>query len=244
MSDERPRKPKPPARPYEILDAFDLHAGMRRLVLRVADGQPWSYRPGNDLVFLLPLPGEAVGRRHYTIRDHDPATGRTLVDVVMHGPTPGPVLAREARPGDRLMARGPRGATWLRPEADWHLFSGDETALPAILHMIDTLPAGARALALLEVADAGWEMPVSSRADVGIDWLHRGGPCAPTRLRLDRLQELALPEGHGVAYLLGETATVRAERHHLLERGWSRGQIVSEGYWRPGREGGHDHIPD
>jgi hypothetical protein len=27
-----------------------------------------------------------------------------------------------------------------------------------------------------------------------------------------------------------------------LDRGMSRDQIYAEGYWRPGRVGGHDHV--
>jgi hypothetical protein len=29
-----------------------------------------------------------------------------------------------------------------------------------------------------------------------------------------------------------------------LERGLDRGQIYAEGYWRPDRIGGHDHVND
>ena len=30
--------------------------------------------------------------------------------------------------------------------------------------------------------------------------------------------------------------------HGLIARGLTRDQIYSEGYWRPGRIGGHDHV--
>ena len=102
------RKPELPAHDLVVAEAFDLHPGLRRVIF-AAPG--FDYRPGQDLVLLLPLPDGEVGRRHYTIRGRD-AQGRLAVDFVMHGATPGPDFARNARPGDRIAVRGPRGRSW------------------------------------------------------------------------------------------------------------------------------------
>jgi NADPH-dependent ferric siderophore reductase len=61
---------------------------------------------------------------------------------------------------------------------------------------------------------------------------------------IDRIESWSLPEGPGLVYLLGETATVRHLRHGLLRRGMRKDQIFGEGYWRPGRKGGHDHLEE
>jgi NADPH-dependent ferric siderophore reductase len=53
-----------------------------------------------------------------------------------------------------------------------------------------------------------------------------------------------LPHGRGHAILIGETSNVRKQRQNLISRGLTREQIASEGYWRPGRIGGHDHVED
>jgi|SRR5271165_1344570 len=66
--------------------------------------------------------------------------------------------------------------------------------------------------------------------------------CAPSSLLLDRLKTLAARAGQGHAYIIGETSGVRAQRQFLLAQGWRREQITAEGYWRPGRVGGHDHV--
>ena len=42
--------------------------------------------------------------------------------------------------------------------------------------------------------------------------------------------------------MLGETSTIRRQRHDLIARGMGKEQIFGEGYWRPGRVGGHDHL--
>ncbi|WP_255620207.1 SIP domain-containing protein [Shinella sp. PSBB067] len=89
------------------------------------------------------------------------------------------------------------------------------------------------------------ELPCETQADLSVEWLHRGAakPGTGTAI-LDRLAQLAFPPGRGQAYVVGETSNVRAQRHHLITRGFERGQIASEGYWRPGRIGGHDHVDD
>jgi NADPH-dependent ferric siderophore reductase len=33
-------------------------------------------------------------------------------------------------------------------------------------------------------------------------------------------------------------------RRELIARGFPKQQISAEGYWRPGRVGGHDHVDD
>jgi NADPH-dependent ferric siderophore reductase len=48
----------------------------------------------------------------------------------------------------------------------------------------------------------------------------------------------------GHAYTLGETGLVRTLRQGLVARGLAKSQIFAEGYWRPGRVGGHDHVDD
>ncbi|MAL97719.1 MAG: NADPH-dependent ferric siderophore reductase [Alteromonadaceae bacterium] len=233
----RPGKPMLPTRELTVVSAQDVHPGLRRVIF---DTPAFAYRPGQDLVFLLPLPDGETGRRHYTIRQRD-AAGRIAVDFVMHGPTPGPDFARTARPGDRVSARGPRGRGTLDATADWHLILCDETGLPAALHIAESMAEPARLSVLAEVRDAGWEQAFP--AGVSVEWIHRGAqPPGPNDLILDRLRAWPLPAGRGFAIVTGETSNVRAQRHLLLDRGFDKTQIASEGYWRPGREGGHDHV--
>src|SRR4051812_41317174 len=91
--------------------------------------------------------------RTYTVRAFDAAAGELTIDFVHHGDTglAGP-WAAAARPGDRIQFMGPGGAYRPHPDADWHLLAGDEAALPAIAAALDGLPAGTRALAVVEVA--------------------------------------------------------------------------------------------
>ena len=237
-------RPEKATWPLTVVATHDVTPRMRRVSLVGEDMSAFAYRPGQDLVLALPQPGEAA-RRHYTIRAFDPVEQRLEIDVVMHGDNPGPAWARNARIGDTLEAVGPRGRTSLNAAADWHLFVGDETALPGIFAMAETLPAKARAWAILEIQDAGEEQPLEGAAQIQVRWLHRGGPIKPhSQALIDAVAAFEIPEGVGQLYLLGETSTVRAQRQGLIARGFSKMQITAEGYWRPGRVGGHDHVFD
>jgi NADPH-dependent ferric siderophore reductase len=162
---------------------------------------------------------------------------------VLHGDAPATRWARQASHGDALIAEGPRGRTFVSGEADWRLFTGDETALPGIAAMIEGLPRGERAFAIVEVAGPEDEQPIATKADLDVRWLHRGeATTAPSQALIGALADFELPPGVGQACVIGETATVRAQRQSLLARGMEKSRIAAEGYWRPGRVGGHDHI--
>ena len=246
-TENEPRRPKRdlPEWDLTVLSAADIAPGMRRVVLTAPGLAQMDYRPGQAFCLQMPLPEGGTGRRDYTIRALDRKRAELSIDFVLHGDTPSPSWARTVRPGASIKARGPRGRTVVDPAADWHLFLADETGLPAVLHMLETLPTGVRAIALLDVGGGEDELPCETQADLSVEWLHRGAakPGTGTAI-LDRLAQLASPPGRGQAYVVGETSNVRAQRHHLITRGFERGQIASGGYWRPGRIGGHDHVDD
>ena len=78
-----------------------------------------------------------------------------------------------------------------------------------------------------------------------LEWLLRNGATpGPSDLLSKALAAFTFPSGKGHAIVIGETSNVRNQRHALLERGFDRSQIYAEGYWRPGRVGGHDHVND
>jgi NADPH-dependent ferric siderophore reductase len=243
---ERPRQRPPLSRwALRVVDSVDVEPNMRRVVLTADDIGEFAYKPGQAIVLMIPLADGETGRRDYTIRGMDRTAGTISIDFVLHGETPAPTWARQAKPGDMIEARGPRGGTVLRPDADWHLLTGDETCIPAIAHILETMPVGAKAFVFIEVEDRNGEIDLKTETDAVIRWVHRNGaPAEPSELMNGMLQDLALPPGNGHAYIIGETSNVRRQRHTLLARGLARDQISSEGYWRPGRIGGHDHVDD
>ncbi|MYV99348.1 siderophore-interacting protein [Streptomyces sp. SID3343] len=186
------------------------------------------------------LPREVWPRtRTYSVRAHNPHTREITIDFVHHGDEglAGP-WAAQAKPGDTVRLLGPGGAYAPDPQADWHLFIGDESAYPAISASLERLPAAAKAVALLEVGSADEQPPgtvpeTHPDLDLSTTWITRDG--GPTLL--DTLRALDFPTGRVHAFVHGEAGTVKELRRHLVdERGVDRGDISFSGYWRKGRD--------
>ena len=232
---------------FKVVAASELTPRMCRVTLTADDLEGFDPKGGQDVVLLLPDADGGLGRRHYTVRSYDEARRLVDIDVVMHGDsTPATRWALGSLAGDEVLAFGPRGRNVLSAGADWRLFVGDETAIPGFFGMIEELPSGAKARAIIEIQSDADRQTVEPPADLQIEWLSRGGAHAtPTSARLiEALAKFEPPPGVGHIYLLGETSTVRAQRQDLVRRGFPKGNIFAEGYWRPGRVGGHDHVDD
>lgn len=213
-------------------------------------------RPGVDLGSLdmqeirRALPPEQRPRlRTYTVRWHDPVRRELAIDFVLHGDTgvAGP-WAAAARPGDELTVLGPGGAYAPRSDVDWHLLAGDESALPAIAAALEAMPEGLPVRAIVEVADRGEEMPLSSPGDLELTWLHRHTTngegdgdgidgSAPGRLLVEAVRSVTFRPGRVQAFVHGELAAMRELRPHLLhDRGIEPDLLSLSGYWRHGKD--------
>ena len=239
-----PAHPHRAAWPLVVVASRQLTPRTRRVSLIGESLEGFAHRPGQSLVLGLPQPCGGVARRSYAIRHFDREELRIDLDVVTHGasPTggasPGVRWAQSARIGDPVLAEGPRGRVVINPYADWHLFAGDETALPAIAAMLEVLPAEARAYALIEVAGPMEEQRLETDAELEALWIHRqAAPGVPSAALIEQAASFQAPRGVGQICLLGETATVRAQREALLARGFPRRWIAAESYWRPGLAG-------
>jgi len=220
----------------EVVGSRPLSPGMQRLVLTAPELATLEYRPGQDVMLMVAVDGDRPVRRRYTIRALDPARRLLTLDIVRHAGGPGERWVAAARPGDRVEGIGPRGKIFLAPDADWHLFAGDESALPAFFAMAGAVPAGRRALLILEVPSPEDEQDLATRADAEVTWLHRQGRPAGDAAALEAaVGEVALPAGHGHAYLAGEAKVVLALRDAVRARGLAPEQVSPKAYWGRGR---------
>ncbi|HEX6404610.1 MAG TPA: siderophore-interacting protein [Pseudonocardiaceae bacterium] len=203
---------------------------------------------GDSLLGLAAIPGQTIKiyvpdlvrghpvSRDYTVRDYrdDAVAGPRLdIDFVLHGDGPAANWARRTQPGEALEFVGPSGRYRPDPHADWHLFAGDETALPAIQAYVAMLPANASVALSVEVADAAEEQAMPGPATPAVRWLHRNGRAPGTSTLLDdALRAAQFPPGQGRIWLAGHIPTVRRIRAHLLnERGVDRGALYVKGFW-------------
>ncbi len=221
---------------FELVATAALTPHMQRLQLTAAELDGFSYQPGQDVMVLVAAEGRRPVRRRYTIRQLDRAAGVLTIDVALHGDGPGERWVRSARPGDRVEGIGPRGKIFPDPAADWHLFMGDESALPAIQAMTEALPGDADATLVLEIPEPADEQEVLAPARTRVSWLHRlGRPAGDPAVLAAEAAEVELPPGNGHAYLLGEARVVLAMREVLTSRGLPEAQMSPKAYWGRGR---------
>jgi NADPH-dependent ferric siderophore reductase len=221
---------------FEVRATGQYSPHMQRLELTAAELDGFSYLPGQDVMLLVAAEGNKPLRRRYTIRRLDPARRLLTLDIVLHGDGPGERWVRSARPGDRIEGIAPRGKISPSPEADWHLFMGDESAMPAILAMTESLPGDSEATIVLEIPDPEDEQDVTASARTRVSWLHRlGGQAGDPAALSAEAAEVELPPGSGHAYLLGEAKVVLGLREILAGRGLAEDQMSPKAYWGRGR---------
>ncbi|GAA1201574.1 siderophore-interacting protein [Prauserella alba] len=188
-----------------------------------------------DPLDLADLPDEQRPRmRTYTVRGFDPEAHELVLDFVHHGDRglAGPWAAR-LDVGDEVLLVGPGGGYAPSAEADWHLLVGDESALPAIANALEAMPDGADARVFVLVEDEHDELPLVTKADAQVRWLHRSrGDDLVAAVR-----DLAFPTGDVHAFVHGEAGFVRDLRRYLLrEHGIERDRASISGYWRRGAD--------
>jgi len=214
----------------EVVDAGELGAQMRRLVLSAPNLGELSHQPGQDIMLVLGQVGDRPLSRRYTIRSLDRARQLVELNIVAHGVHgPGARWAEDAEPGSRVNGVGPRGKIFLDPAADWHLFLGDASGAPASLAMLEALPPDVPGFAFLELEHA---LPHSATGKHHVQWL-------TDATLADALQAFEPPAGDGQVYIAGEVQQVNALREAALARGLQAEQVAAKAYW--GR--GHPNAP-
>ncbi|MGA4848013.1 siderophore-interacting protein [Streptomyces sp. G5(2025)] len=177
--------------------------------------------------------------RTYTTRELRRDPDELIVDFAVHGAAPsladGPATswARTARPGARIGVLAPveeeNAAYDFRPphDTDWLLLAADESALPAVAAILETLPPALPTRVWIEVHDLADRQTLPTKADAEIHWLIGEGTTP------DAIRGTTLPEGTPYAWLAGESSTVKTVRRHLVsDRGFDRKRVSFSGYWR------------
>ncbi len=173
--------------------------------------------------------------RTYTVRRVDPDAQTLDIDFVVHGDEglAGP-WAAAARPGDRLSLMGPGGGYRPDAAADWHLFLGDLSAVPAIAAALEALPASAVGHAFIEVETDAAIMALEAPAGVEVEWIV--DPSHATDALASVVSQFDWPAGAVQVFAHGERESMKALRPVLFdERGLDRDRVSLSGYWARGR---------
>ena len=185
--------PPPYFREMTVVSTRDLTPAMRRVVLHNDDLERFG-RDGIHARLLFPPKGrtpvwpvtgedgcpqwpggeDALVARVYTVRALDVGAGEMTIDILRHDgdATPGSVFAMTAEPGDIVGLVGPAGDGL--PQARSLLLLGDETALPAIARILETVGPDRTARAVIEVAGPQERQPLPVAANISVEWLQRG----------------------------------------------------------------------
>ncbi|GAB0107962.1 siderophore-interacting protein [Nocardia sp. JMUB6875] len=212
-------------------------------LIRVRLGGPGfaSFQPNDftDAYVKLVFPGpDGDTVRTYTVREVDRAAQEIAVDFVYHGDegVAGP-WAAAAEPGDTIELMGPGGAFAPRPDADWYLLAGDESALPAIAAASEALPGDAVGQIFVEVAGPADELSFVHPEGVELTWIHRGDAEPGERLAA-AVRAAAWRDGQVQVFIHGEAQAVM---HNLRPYIRKERAVPAEwassisGYWRRGR---------
>jgi len=183
--------------------------------------------------------------RDYTPRRYDRDSAELDIEFALHGVGPAATWAAQAQIGQYLGVGGPRGSMVIPQGYDWHLLIGDETALPAIGRRLEELPAGTRVAAVLEVASPEARIDFDTVADLFVVWRYRSESDDDSSTLLDAVRATYLPDGEGYVWAAGESASIRAVRHHLCtERGVDKARIRAASYWKQGAQAVHESLDD
>ncbi|MET7334237.1 siderophore-interacting protein [Nonomuraea sp. NPDC005650] len=177
--------------------------------------------------------------RNYTIRRVRPEAHEVDIEFVLHGDTsPASAWATRAKPGEPAGIFD-MGISYLPPSyASWHLLVGDESALPAVMAILESAPASLVAEVFLEVPEtADIRTDVRHPPGVRIHWIPRDGAgTTPGELALETVKRAALPAGRFYTWAAGESRLPTGLRRHLVnDRGTPKSDIAFIGYWRHGR---------
>lgn len=234
-------------RRLEVLRVTDLTPRMRRITVGGPELAGFSSLGADDHIKLLfaTTPQEQAAletmvlgakggegpkpaMRDYTPRRIDLQAGELDIDFVLHGDGPASTWAAQAEPGQMLYIGGPRSSMVVPDSFDSYLLIGDETAIPAIARRLEELPAGRRALAVVEVEDAAERQALQSKAELEVIWVERHQEDLTEVVR-----QLRPPTGALYAWVATEASLSRKLRRVLLDEHKVDDQALKvAGYWR------------
>ncbi|TPM38172.1 siderophore-interacting protein [Mesorhizobium sp. B2-3-4] len=177
--------------------------------------------------------------RVYTIRALDVAKGIIDVDFLVHpGESVGSAWAIQAKPGMKVGIMGPVG----RPvrQAEWYVMGADETGLPALARLLETLPAETKGVAFVEIADEREKQTIDNVTGIELHWLTRDGvPAGEDRLLTEAVRSVAWPQdGSAFGWFAAEASAAKIVREYWRDTlRLGRDQTLAAAYWRRGAAG-------
>lgn len=250
----RLRRSPPPFRRVSVKRIESLSPRLRRIVVGGEElGGMVIDEPAASVRLLVPSPGteqlqmpEWTGNeflladgtrapiRTFTPRYLDTENLELTLDVVSHDVGLATDWAASAAPGDEVAVSGPGRGFELDPDAESYLLIGDETAIPAISQLLESISATTSVETHIEISGPTCRVPLPEHPQSSVEWHVLAEGARPGSELVEAV--VGLPELADHLWVAGEAAAMQKIRKHLFgERGLERSQATVRGYWKLGR---------
>jgi NADPH-dependent ferric siderophore reductase len=243
--------------PYQLVvsQSQRISPNMQRITLQGKDLEKFPTGHEGDYVKLLfqvgstaPLQSsEAVDTdttvimRTYTIRKFNSDDLALNIDFVLHGESekdsgPASSWASQTKTGDTLQIFGPGKVKAASLKADWFLFAGDMTALPAISCQLEQLPADAAGYAVIEINSEQDQQSLQKPDGINVLWIINPHPDRENTVLNDAVKTLPWLSGTPSIWAACEFSNMRLLRAYFKkDKQVSRDYLYVSSYWKMGQ---------
>jgi NADPH-dependent ferric siderophore reductase len=171
--------------------------------------------------------------RTYTVRTFDANTKTLVVDFVLHGELgdsgPASNWAVQCQVGDTIVIRGPAPAKMINTNADWLMFAGDMTALPAMAANLEQLPETAKGVAFIQINSPEDKQALKVPEGIQLVWVSQSDSLVET------VAKYPWPEGSVSVWAACEFISMRGLREYFKQtRQVSKDNLYISSYWKQG----------
>ena len=210
--------------------AADCAGGHLKLVVPMREQSPDAFEE------LIESGDFKSAMRTYTIRHARPEIGEIDVDIAVHGEhgRVGP-WARRTRAGDIIVISNCGAPKLITDGATRILAAADMTGFPALAAGLETLEAGVRIDATVEIPSLEDRQPVHLPDGASIRWIVKADPHAPATELIAAMRSAPVPDPDTSVFVAGEftmAADLRAYFQKELQVDKTRLYISS--YWKAG----------
>jgi NADPH-dependent ferric siderophore reductase len=249
------RREPPPFRMVTLLHKKQLSDRMIRVTLTGEDLRGLEVdEPAASVRLLLPPPGQTElvmprwngneflmedgsrpAIRTFTPRRLDQAGLQLDIDMVIHDGGLASEWATSAAVGYPAAVSGPGRGFRASGDVPAFVLGGDETAIPAISQLLETIDPIKAIQVHVEIAVRQARLSLPGHPQATVDWHVLGPEAPPGRALVAALEHAEFPADAHI-WCAGEAASMHAIRNHLFkERGLPRSQATVRGYWKAGR---------
>lgn len=225
----------------EALQGFEVGfpAAHVKVLLPGPDGRPPALPTAGPDGPVWPEDAPRPVLRTYTPLRADARAGTMELQFVLHGDGPASTWAAGAQVGDQLAVAGPGGRFTLDLAGRRWWLAADESAVPALVTVLQALPPDAEVEVHVDVAGPDDELELPLPAGGSVTWHHRE-PGSYGAALADAAAGVAAPDGLQ-AWVAAEAVAVRRVRRTLLDAGLAPTAMTTRGYWRHGEADHPDH---